>query len=279
MHDGRRRFTRILKRLTATAGAGALVVGMGMVAAPTANAAQGPYVALGDSYAAGLGTRDYDPDSGDCYRGPAAYPNLVADSLGVALTFDACSSAKVDDVLGNQLGNLDESTGYVTVSVGGNDAGFTSVITTCALPSPVTCWDEIEQANAYITDELPGRLDELYTAISEAAPNAGVAAVGYPRLFNGEECNLISRISSEEQAELNATADLMATTISEAAERHGFSFVDPRDAFTGHAVCDDNEWINGISDPVRESYHPNVSGHRDGYAPLVTDALGAMSAV
>lgn len=281
MHDGRRSFIGASKKMAASVAAGGLVLGaglgMGVAAAAPASAAQGPYVAIGDSYSSGLGTRDYDPDSGECYRSPSAFPQLVSDSLGLELTFEACSGAEVDDVLG-QLGNLDESTGYVTVSVGGNDAGFTSVITTCALPSPVTCWSEIDEANAYITDELPTRLDELYAAISESAPNASVAVVGYPRLFNGEECNVIARISAEEQAELNATADLLSDTLAAAAERHGFGYVDPRDAFSGHAVCDDTEWVNGISNPVRESYHPNVDGHSDGYAPLVQNALGAFGA-
>jgi hypothetical protein len=97
--------------------------------------------------------------------------------------------------------------------------------------------------------------------------------VGYPRLFNGEECNLAARISSGEQAELNATADLLATTIAGRAAAHGYGFVDVRDAYVGHAVCDDIEWINGLSDPLGESYHPNQAGQADGYTPLVTSAL------
>src|SRR6266496_3984243 len=39
-----------------------------------AQAAAGPYTALGDSYSSGVGTRNYYADSGSCYRGPAAYP-------------------------------------------------------------------------------------------------------------------------------------------------------------------------------------------------------------
>jgi hypothetical protein len=99
-----------------------------------------------------------------------------------------------------------------------------------------------------------------------------VAVVGYPRLFNGEECNLIARISPGEQAELNAAADLLAVTIRDRAAAHGFGFVDARGPFTGHAVCDDVEWINGTSNPIGESYHPNRSGHA-GYAALVDPAL------
>lgn len=239
-----------------------------------AQAAAGPYTALGDSYSSGVGTRNYYSDSGSCYRGPQAYPVQVAARLGATLTFAACSGAKVPDVL-NQLGSLTASTAYVTVSVGGNDAGFADVITRCALPWPWTCTTEINNANTYIRNTLPGALDNLYNQIHAKAPNAKVAVVGYPHLFNGEECNALARISPGEQSSLNATADLLATTISGRAAAHGFRFVDVRTAFTGHAVCDDVEWLNGLSNPILESYHPNAAGQTSGYTPLVASTLSA----
>ncbi|TDV55215.1 SGNH/GDSL hydrolase family protein [Actinophytocola oryzae] len=239
-----------------------------------AQAAAGPYTALGDSYSSGVGTRTYYSDSGSCYRGPNAYPVKVAAQLGAPLTFAACSGAKVPDVL-NQLGSLNASTAFVTVSVGGNDAGFADVITRCALPWPWTCTNEINNANNYIRTTLPGALDNLYNQIRSRAPGAKVVVVGYPRLFNGEECNALARISPAEQTSLNATADLLATTIGGRAAAHGFGFVDVRTAFTGHAVCDDVEWLNGLSNPVLESYHPNVAGQASGYTPLVASALSA----
>jgi lysophospholipase L1-like esterase len=239
-----------------------------------AGAAPGPYTALGDSYSSGVGTRTYYSDSGSCYRGPKAYPVQVAARLGAPLTFAACSGARVPDVL-NQLGSLTTSTALVTVSVGGNDAGFADVITQCALPWPWTCTTDINNANNYIRNTLPGALNNLYNQIRTRAPNARVVVVGYPRLFNGEECNVGARISPSEQSALNATADLLATTIAGRAAAYGFRFVDVRPAFTGHAVCDDAEWLNGLSNPVLESYHPNAAGHTSGYTPLVANALSA----
>jgi lysophospholipase L1-like esterase len=242
--------------------------------AAQAQAAPGPYTALGDSYSSGVGTRTYYADSGSCYRGAKAFPVQVAARLGAQLTFAACSGARVPDVL-NQLGSLSASTAYVTVSVGGNDAGFADVITQCALPWPWTCTGDITNADNYIRSTLPGALDNLYTRISTRAPNARVVVVGYPRLFNGEECNVGARISRAEQTSLNATADLLSTTIAGRAAAHGFRFVDVRTPFTGHAVCDDVEWLNGLSSPVLESYHPNAAGHTSGYTPLVASSLSA----
>ncbi len=252
----------------------AVVALLSLVGVDQAAAAAGPYTALGDSYSSGVGTRNYYPDSGSCYRSPQAYPVQVAARIGAPLTFAACSGARVPDVL-NQLGSLNASTAYVTVSVGGNDAGFADVITKCAYPWPWTCTADIENANNYIRNTLPAALDNLYNQIRSRAPGARVVVVGYPRLFNGEECNALARISPGEQASLNQTADLLATTTSGRAAAHGFGFVDVRTAFTGHAVCDDVEWVNGLSDPILESYHPNGNGQAAGYTPLVQSKMTA----
>ena len=47
------------------------------------------------------------------------------------------------------------------------------------------------------------------------------------------------------------------------AEAHGFTFVDPRKAFLPHEVCSSEEWLNGQSNPLEESYHPNVKGQNE----------------
>ncbi|MFE9694335.1 SGNH/GDSL hydrolase family protein [Micromonospora sp. NPDC005806] len=238
-----------------------------------AHAAAARYTALGDSYSSGVGTRTYYSDGTSCDRSPYAYPALNANQIGASLTFAACSGAKVADVSNNQLGSLSSSTNYVTLTVGGNDAGFSSVITQCAKPWPYTCWGDIDNANSYIRNTLPGTLDNLYNKIRSRAPYARVVIVGYPRLFNESDCQSLARISPGEQAALNDTADLLNETIKARAVAHSFPFVDPRTAFTGHAVCDSIEWINGLSDPIMESYHPNRTGQSSGYAPLVKNAM------
>lgn len=248
----------------------ALMVTVLGVAAPAYAAAN--YTALGDSYSSGVGTREYYADSGDCQRSQFAYPVIDAGRIGATLTFAACAGAKISGVISGQLGSLNAGTNYVTVSAGGNDLNWTSVIIQCAKPWPYTCWGDIDQAENTIRTTLPGMLDQLYAAIKAKAPNARIIAVGYPRLFNGQECNIIARISPGEQSRLNAAADLLATTTAARAAANGIVFVDPRNAFNGHAVCDSVEWLNGTSFPIGESYHPNKSGHV-GYAGIVETAL------
>jgi lysophospholipase L1-like esterase len=234
------------------------------------------YVAMGDSYSSGVGTRQYYEASGSCKRGPRAYPKLVNYRLD-RLTgrnqrheFVACAGAKTGDVLEHQLGPLNRRTRWVTISIGGNDAGFAPVVKECAKPEWASdCEGEVRRARRFIRNELPTRLEAVYRAISRRTPRrAKLIAVGYPRLFNGEDCNGATFFDADDMVMLNETADLLARVQRRSARRRGFRFVDPRAAFIGHAVCDDVEWINGLSNPPGESYHPNVLGNR-AYARLV----------
>jgi lysophospholipase L1-like esterase len=232
---------------------------LALAAAATA-ASAATYTALGDSYSSGVGTRSFYSESGSCKRSPLAYPAKVAAAKGLTLTFAACSGAKTSDVIANQLSSLNSSTAYVTISIGGNDAGFSEVISECALPWPFTCTGGISKAETFMRNTLPGLLDNTYNQIRARATKATVVVVGYPRLFNGVECNGLARISSGEQSSLNEAADIMAGVISARASAHGFKFVDPRSTFSSHEICSNSEWLNGLSNPVSESYHPNVSG-------------------
>ena len=162
----------------------------------------GNYVAQGDSYASGTGTREYY-DSG-CQRSNHSYAKQLAAQEGMALSHVACSGARIPDVRANQLSALSAATNLVTISIGGNDAGFSNVITRCALPWPFSCTGDINNARNFINNTLPGQLDALYTEIETRAPNAQVIVVGYPRLFNGEQCNFGARISPDEQSQLNS---------------------------------------------------------------------------
>lgn len=242
-------------------------------AAPAA-AASPPYVALGDSYSSGVGTRTYISDGTSCQRSVYAYPSLIATARGYALNFRACSGAKVTDVQNTQLSALGTATAYVTITVGGNDAGFSSVLTECAKPSWMSnCNGAIDTAQAYIRNTLPGALSTLYGQIRSRAPSAKVVVAGYPRIFNGEDCNALTWFSPTEESRLNATADLLNSITSQQAVAKGFTFGNPTSRFVGHAVCDDVEWINGLSSPVSESYHPNKPGHSSGYTPTVSPSL------
>jgi lysophospholipase L1-like esterase len=238
-----------------------------------AGAAAQKYVALGDSYSSGTGTRTYFDAS--CQRSVYAYPELIAQQRpNTQLTMAACSGATTTDVLNNQVSSLTSDTAIVTITIGGNDAGFSSVITQCALPWPWSCDSNVATAQTYIRNTLPARLDAVYAQIRSRSPSARVVVLGYPRLFMGVDCNAGTFFSTDEMTKLNATADLLRDTERGRAQSAGFTFVDATPAFTGHAVCSSSEWLNGLSNPTGESYHPNTTGHSRGYAPLVRAVIG-----
>ncbi len=268
--------SRRLARLAAGVSLAALAA---LLAPAPAQAADPAYVALGDSYSSGTGTRTYIPDGTSCQRSVYAYPSLIASAQGYALNFRACSGATIPDVTNAQLGALSASTAYVTISVGGNDAGFASVLTECALPGWMSnCNGKVSSAQNFINGTLPSRLGTLYGQIRAQAPTARVTVVGYPRIFNGKDCSWFTWFSSSEMSKLNQTADLLNSRLSAAASAAGFSFANPTSAFLGHAVCDRAEWINGLSSPISESFHPKVSGHQSGYYPTVSPVLAGATA-
>jgi lysophospholipase L1-like esterase len=239
------------------------------------------YVALGDSYSSGVGTRTFYEET--CKRSVYSYPYLLHNAHPEWTFVNAsCSGAKTGDILNTQANSLSSDTNWVTYTIGGNDAGFSEVITECALPSWASdCNGAINTAQAYITNTLPGRLDLVNNKIKEKSPSAKVIVLDYPKLFNGEDCNALTWFSSSEETRLNETAVMIKNVLSAAATRAGSNFIfrDVIPPFVGHAVCDggggsSTEWINGLSSPTSESYHPKVAGHANGYYPVVHGVTG-----
>lgn len=76
------------------------------------------------------------------------------------------------------------------------------------------CNGRIDTAQASIRSSLPNALSTLYASIRAKAPNAKVTVVGYPRIFNGEDCNAPTWFSPREESRLNGTADLLNATLA-----------------------------------------------------------------
>ncbi|GGX26603.1 lipase 1 [Streptomyces malachitofuscus] len=235
-------------------------------------AAPGGYVALGDSYSSGVGAGSYISSSGDCKRSTKAYPYLwAAANSPSSFAFTACSGARTGDVLSGQLGPLSTATGLVSISVGGNDAGFADVMTTCVLQSDSSCLSRIATARAYVDSTLPGRLDSVYSAISDRAPNADVVVLGYPRFYRlGTFC---VGLSETKRKAINDAADHLDNAIAQRARAHGFTFGDVRTTFTGHEICSSNSWLHSVDwFNIGNSYHPKAAGQSGGYLPVLAAA-------
>ncbi|MEU0303258.1 SGNH/GDSL hydrolase family protein [Streptomyces sp. NPDC006175] len=229
------------------------------------------YVALGDSYSSGVGAGAYDSASGGCKRSSRAYPVLwEAANDPASFAFTACSGARTGDVTAGQLGPLTSATDLVSISVGGNDAGFADVMTTCVLQSEATCLSRIATARAYVDSTLPGKLDFVYAAISAKAPAAHVVVLGYPRFYKlGGSC--VAGLSEKERSAINGAADHLNAATAKRAADHGFTFGDVTSTFTGHEICSGSAWLHSVNWlNIGESYHPTAAGQSGGYLPVLS---------
>ncbi|MFF0222495.1 SGNH/GDSL hydrolase family protein [Streptomyces sp. NPDC004629] len=262
-------------RLTAYLTSILLAVGLALTGAATAqassSAAAGGYVALGDSYSSGVGAGSYISSSGSCDRSTKAYPYLWNTyNSPSSFAFNACSGATTDDVLATQLGSLNSATGLVSITVGGNDAGFADVMTTCVLSDDSGCLSRINTARSYIASTLPGKLDTVYSAIRSKAPSARVVVIGYPRFYKlGTSC---VGLSETKRSAINDASDYMNSVIAQRVAAYGFVFGDVRTTFTGHEICSGSSWLHSVNWlDIGESYHPTAGGQSLGYLPVLSN--------
>jgi lysophospholipase L1-like esterase len=236
-----------------------------LVVAMTPAPAAPELVALGDSFAAGTGA-----SREDCRRDGNAHSALYAAERRMTLVFEACMGATTDDVHGQASRITPEST-LVTLTVGGNDAGFVDVMVTCSLNGDADCVRRVDEAERFIRADLPGRLDRLY-AVVRSRTSAEVVVMGYPRLF---ETSGTCLMSAPKRTALNRAADALNEVVAARAAAAGFSFGDVRDAFAGHGLCGGDSWVNGVVPlAIKDSFHPNAAGHRLGYLPVLTRVVG-----
>ena len=248
----------------------ALLIGM-----PAAQAAGANYVALGDSYASGVGSGSYTSESGSCLRSTLAYPQLWTNGHAPSsFKFVACSGAKTTDVNANQLSALSTSTSLVSITIGGNDVGFSTVMEDCVLYGTSTCVSEVNAAENVARTQLPGWLDTTYNGIRSRSPNARVVVVDYPRFYH--DLWYCVGLSSTSRNKINEGADVLDGVIQAAASRHGFAFADVRSAFAnGHEICDSNSWLHSVDwSNITQSYHPTAAGQSGGYLPAFAALAG-----
>ncbi|MCL7379385.1 SGNH/GDSL hydrolase family protein [Streptomyces sp. 35G-GA-8] len=208
--------TRPALLASAAALAAGTLVPVQLVGAQSAAAADLQWVALGDSYTAGV-----IPAAGDvfeyprdgCERTDRSYPQVIDRDLGslIELTNVSCGAATIQDVtfraqepIGRHLPPISEDPDYpfppvppqseavqsgtdvITVGVGGNTLGFAGILLKCL---------ELDQGSGGVgtpcKDDLaasiPGRLTkvnkeygEMLAKLHEKAPHAKILAVGYP---------------------------------------------------------------------------------------------------
>ncbi|MEU4781649.1 SGNH/GDSL hydrolase family protein [Micromonospora sp. NPDC023633] len=245
------------------------------LAAPAQAAATDRYVALGDSYASGVGAGSYTSESGSCQRSTNAYPALYAANIKPASYRSvACSGATTTSVINTQLSALSSTTTLVSVTVGGNDVGFANIMSTCVLQGTTQCVAAVQAAEDKARAQLPGLLRNVYNGIKTRAPNARVVVVGYPVFYQlGTICVGLSATS---RAKINEGINLVDDITRSAAVAAGFKFADVRSQFVGHQLCSYGEkWLHALNyASLGVSYHPTAAGQSGGYYPVFRSVAG-----
>ena len=272
-----------------------------------ASALHGSYVALGDSYTAGLGIPAQTGSTAGCGQSTSSYPYLVARSLRLDLTDMSCSSATIPDLTGAQvtghganpaqLSALSSGTALVTVSIGGNDIGMIDIVTKCAeldlgpalIPgrssrlTPCADYytsggtDQIQQRIQAVT----GNLADTLTQIKERAPHARVYVVGYPDLLpsGGGGCGGALGITAGDIAFLNREEVRLNRVLEQVARAAGDGYVNTYAPSEGHDACaaPASRWLEPLlpSSPAAP-LHPNAAGER-GMADAVVAAVKSAS--
>lgn len=220
------------------------------------------YVALGDSYSTGLGTKGSDPAK--CHQSATSYPALIAEETGWTYTNVACPGAISWTLTGTQLYAVSDKTDQVTVTIGGNDVLFHMVLTGCP-GGAAMCDARIASGRDYIAKTMPGTLKTVYGAIRRAAPKAKVTVLGYPQVFGKDPSCLAPGypVTAQAAAAANKVFLELDAAIAKAAKAARFTFVPVDKAFAGHGTCTKTPWIHGF-DPAfpAELLHPNTAGHR-----------------
>jgi lysophospholipase L1-like esterase len=251
-----------------------------------AAATPGPvdYVALGDSYAAGVGAGSYDGTP--CLRSSNGYPGVLARSESrIVLQVNAtCAGAKTADVariVASGASGLNPETQLVTLTVGGNDLGFAGLAGPCLARTlePEDCLAAIDKAvTAERLSDLGRDLAGLYTQVAVKAPEARIVVTGYPFLFeppaggDPTTAKVINRFR-EATALLNDTIE-RAVAGANAADIN-IHYIDVTEEFAGHGIgCNSPNclFINPPTVPLPEAFHPNAKGY-NAYANAIKTNL------
>ncbi|HEX4788640.1 MAG TPA: SGNH/GDSL hydrolase family protein [Actinospica sp.] len=251
----------------ATVGTAAAVA---LAGSGAAHAASANYVALGDSYSSGVGAGSYTSSSGSCDRSTNAYSQLWTNAHSPSsFTFVACSGATTSDVLSGQVSSLSSATSLVSITIGGNDVGFSGVMETCVLDSTSSCVSAVDTAESEARNQLPAKLDSVYAAIKADAPNARVVVLDYPEFYDLSKSSSCIGLSTTDRTDLNQAADILDGVIQTEAAKYGDVFADVRSAFSGHEICDSSSWLHSVNFlDISESYHPTASGQSGAYYPV-----------
>jgi len=171
-------------------------------------------------------------------------------------------------------GFLDANTTLVTLSIGGNDLGFSPILEHCVKQAlsnticrdsasvPSLPGDTLGNGVTARLGTLAADVGETLAAIRNRAPYAKILMLGYPMLFKtGGNC---AGILDRDRPWLNEVATNLNAELTKAAANAGshVTYADPQYEFEGNTLCSDTPGITPLTLNLTPGDRPMV------YIPL-----------
>jgi GDSL-like Lipase/Acylhydrolase family len=246
------------------------------------------YTALGDSYAAGPLIPSQSLNPLGCFRSDHNYAHLAAAAKGLTLTDVSCSGATTNDMTEAQnvepgpnppqFNGLSASTGIVSLTIGGNDIGFTEIIENCITYNPFStpCKDKYDSGGH---DQLAERIENaapkvaaVLQGIHTRSPDARVFVVNYPQILpTGSGCWPTMPLGFGDVPYLRATEERLNSMLATEASLNSATIVNWYAASAGHDACKSSgtRWVEPlIPSELAFPVHPNKAGMAGGAVAL-----------
>lgn len=264
-----------------------------------------------------------DTVDNNCHVSTLSYPYLLAHGLNYnSFHSVACSGAQMNDVIDTnqnlksqaspkstrkQLNDTNQipsiianfSPGYIdqldfvttyqpqviTLSVGGNDVGFSNILASCVSPlNLTTCYSTYEdrlELVRQVNAQFPNLVSAYQTLKNASPPDTRIYVIGYPQIVKpGGDCGLNVQLNADELVFTQQFTSYLDSVIQQAAARAGVFYVDAQNVFDGHRLCEAGPGkfaVNGLTKGKNfprllggfihgpfgnESYHPTPLGYR-----------------
>ena len=279
-----------------------------------------------------------DTTDNKCHISILSYPYLLARGLNYnSFHSVACSGARMNDITNTTKayisqskpkltkGQLDAANqvsailnnfqpGYInqldfvnsyqpqviTLSIGGNDVGFSSILASCVSPLNLsTCYSTYEdrlELVRQINAQFPTLVGVYQTLKNVSPPDTRIYVIGYPQIVKpGGNCGTNVQLNADEIVFAQQFTAYLNTVIQQAAAKVGVYYVDTQNTFNGYRLCETGSGksaVNGLTKGKdfpkllsgiihgpfgNESYHPTSFGYsllRDAVL-AATNGLGA----
>jgi hypothetical protein len=257
------------------------LVALALFAVAAAGARAANYVALGDSYAAGPLIPNPVLPLG-CLKSDHNYPHLAAPGIGLTLRDASCSGATTVDMTNPQnvepdgpnppqFNSLNAETTVVSLTIGGNDIGFSEVAQSCITLNPFShpCLDRydaggVDQLKARIEATAP-KVAAVLAGIRSRSPAAKIYVVNYPAIFpeTGSGCWPQMPLGFQDVPYLRSTEQRLDSMLATQAAATGATLVNWYNASIGHDACKggSTRWVEPlVPGELAAPIHPNKAG-------------------